>query len=159
MWKPPATFQRARQRCFSRTIAMAPTAWRSTAGDVYLQLDRLDEASAIFRAIVNRATSYEERADRMNRMNALSREALERGAIDRAVHVMNDVTMESGGLAILPMPQPALINIGSILKQPGRAEGCAPVVRESGHAAERSTANIHYLRSAKALLSPASLDE
>src|SRR5207244_3882993 len=67
-----ATFQRAEAALLLANDRDGADSVALTAGDVYLQLDRLDEASAIFRAIVNRATSYEERADRMNRIDALA---------------------------------------------------------------------------------------
>jgi tetratricopeptide (TPR) repeat protein len=93
------------------------------AGEVYLQLDQMDEASDIFRAFVNRATDNEERADRMNRIGELAGKQFQHGAIERALRVFRDCcewNLEDG---FLPDAAACLMNVGSILQGTGDAEG------------------------------------
>jgi tetratricopeptide (TPR) repeat protein len=128
------------------------------AGDIYLQLDRLDEASGIFRAVVNQATSYEERADRMNRIGALAEKQLKRGMIDRALRVLKDCyewNLEDG---YLPDAAACLINIGSILKMTGDAEGARPSLQKA-ILLLKDHPQHPLLARAEALLSPGSLGE
>ena len=84
------TFQRAAAALLVADDRDGADSVALAAGDLYLWLDRLDEASEIFRAIVQRAASYEQRADRMNRIAALAGKQLEAGAIDRSLRVFTD---------------------------------------------------------------------
>lgn len=121
------------------------------AGDIYLWLDRLDEASAIFRAIVNRATSYQERADRMNRIGALAEKQLKSGTIDRALRVLKDCYEWNQEDGYLPDAAASLINIGSILKASGNPEGARPWL-EKAVLLLKDEPNHPLLATAKALL-------
>ena len=127
------------------------------AGDLYLQLDRLDEARDLFRAIVNRAPTYAERADRMNRIGALAEKQLERGAIDRALSVLEDCgawNWQDG----YPLDAGAcLINIGNILKATGDAEGARRSFERAVVLLKDEPQNPLLAR-AKALLGPDSID-
>lgn len=128
------------------------------AGDIYVQLDRLDEASRVFRTIVNRVTSYEERADRMNRIGALAEKQLKRGSIDRTLRVMKDCyewNLEDG---FLPDAAACLINVGSILKMTGDEEGARSSLKKA-ILLLKDQPQHPLLARAKALLSPGSLDE
>jgi tetratricopeptide (TPR) repeat protein len=93
------------------------------SGELYVWLDRLDEASSIFRAIVNRATSYQERADRMNRIVELAGKQLKRFAINQALRVLKDCGEWNWEGGYLTDAAACLINIGSIFKSTGDAEG------------------------------------
>jgi tetratricopeptide (TPR) repeat protein len=94
-----------------------------TAGELYVRLDRLDEASGIFRAIVNRATNYKERADRLNRIGELAGRQLERGATDQALRVFQDCCEWNREDGYLADAAACLMNIGGILKASGDAGG------------------------------------
>lgn len=128
------------------------------AGDVYLQLDRLNEASDVFRAIVNRVTSYDERADRMNRIGALAEKQLKHGMIDRALHVLNDCYVWNREDRYLPDAAACLINIGSILKMTGNPDG-ARASFETAVMLLKDQPQHPLLARAKSLLNPASLEE
>jgi tetratricopeptide (TPR) repeat protein len=93
------------------------------AGELCLWVDRLDQASTLFREIVNRATGSEERADRMNRIGALAERQLELGAINRALRVLKDCFEWNQEDGLLPDAAEYLISIGSILKAAGDPEG------------------------------------
>lgn len=127
------------------------------SGELYLWLDRLDEASDIFRGVVNRATSYEERVDRMNRIGELAGKQLKRRAIDRALRVFKDCCEWNREDGYLP-DAACLINIGSILKATGDAKGARSCFEEAV-VLLKDQAQHPLLARAKALLSTDSFDE
>ncbi|MEP7365882.1 MAG: tetratricopeptide repeat protein [Acidobacteriota bacterium] len=93
------------------------------SADVYLQLNRLNEASGVLREIVNRSTNYGERADRMNRIGALAEKQLQRGMIDRALRVFEDCARWNREDGYLPDAAACHLNLGSIYKAAGNVDG------------------------------------
>ena len=118
-----ATFQRAETTLLLGNDRESADRVAITAGELEVWLDRPDEASTIFRRVVNRTADYQERADRMNRIGALANKQLEHGAIGRALHILRDCAEWNRQDGFPPDAAACLINIGSILRATGDGEG------------------------------------
>jgi tetratricopeptide (TPR) repeat protein len=86
------------------------------AGRIYLLLDQFDEAGRIFRAVVKRSASYEERANRMNRIGGFAQEQLQRGASDPAVRVLEDCARWNYEDGYLPDAAACFLNLAIIFR-------------------------------------------
>jgi tetratricopeptide (TPR) repeat protein len=93
------------------------------AAELLLWLDRLDEASAMFRSIVDRTNTYAERAARMNQIGELAHKQLEHGAVARALRVFEDCRRWNEEKGYASDAAACLLNIGSILKAAGDVAG------------------------------------
>jgi len=94
-----------------------------TAGELLVWLDRLDEASGIFRRVLERTRDYSERADRMNRIGDVANKQVEHGAIGRALRILADCSEWNLQDGHPPDAAACLINIGSILRATGDSDG------------------------------------
>jgi tetratricopeptide (TPR) repeat protein len=94
-----------------------------TAAELLLSLDRLDEASAMFRAIVDQTNTYEEWATRMIQIGELAHKQLEHGAVARALRVFEDCRRINEEKGYAPDAAACLLNIGSVLKATGDVAG------------------------------------
>jgi tetratricopeptide (TPR) repeat protein len=94
-----------------------------SVGEMYLWLDRLDDAEHVFRTIVYRTTTYEERAQRMNRIGEFAEKQLQGGWTNRALRVLEDCFTWNRDDGYLPDAAACLINIGCILNAAGDIAG------------------------------------
>jgi tetratricopeptide (TPR) repeat protein len=86
------------------------------AGRIYLSLSQLDEAGRIFREVVKRSASYEERTNRMNRIGGFAQEQLQRGASDLAVRVLEDCAKWNYEDGYLPDAAACFLNLAVIFR-------------------------------------------
>jgi tetratricopeptide (TPR) repeat protein len=118
-----ANYQRAATLLFETGERDSADQAAFTAAQLYVLLDRREEASALFVQMVSHTANYAEWAERMNRIGALAGKLLEGGALEPGLWVLEEC-LRMNREANYPADVAAcLINIGHILKATGDTDG------------------------------------
>jgi tetratricopeptide (TPR) repeat protein len=124
--RPPdaaANYQRAATLLFESGDCDSADQAAFSAAQLYVLLDRREEASALFVQMASHTANYAEWAERMNRIGALAGKLLEDGAIQSGLWVLEEC-LRMNREANYPADVAAcLINIGHILKAIGDTDG------------------------------------